>query len=504
MIRGIRFAGILLAVVFVMSTDYARQAPIDSDGLRQWRDELVALFNSRDIQLVEVGCLVAYILGFAVWRHWQLRRTTNYSKDTNRQGWGASELKGLKELHRLNGLHRLHEGREILRTGCLLIFCATAVGRFFAGPSNPAGCTDAPVLLFGVVVGQALQFICLSRRNANEVLKLSEDILTACLILFTIAVFLQPSWWHGFQYHGERRWQGIWWNPNTFGMLMAVGVVMALGMMNAEGRMQNPERWRWAKLALCFAGAVVMGVGLVKSYSRGAWLGVALGLGYLAYRAVQWPGYRESRLAGFLRRNWAPLGVLMVSVAVLGLWMRRDTENLPARRVLSVANVNDFSWRNRLVAYEGGLQMMGARPWFGFGWGQPKEVYEALYMPVNLDDGRAIDLNDYFRVGMTLGLPALVCFIAYLFLSLAGPWGTGQPPSGAVGTSPSPGEAAERWLSITCRAGLIVLLVGFWLQQGLFWLSLTVPFWVLLELASSAEASSHNPLRELESCNKES
>jgi O-antigen ligase len=152
--------------------------------------------------------------------------------------------------------------------------------------------------------------------------------------------------------------------------------------------------------------------------------------------------------------------------------------------VLSVANVNDFSWRNRLVAYEGGLQMMGARPWFGFGWGQPRGVYEAFYMPANLDDGLAIELNDYFKVGLTLGLPALACFIAYLFLTLAEPCGAGQPPSGSAPTAPSaPGEAG-RWLGVTCRAGLIVLLAGFWLQQGLFWVSLTIPFWVLLDLGS--------------------
>jgi hypothetical protein len=103
-------------------------------------------------------------------------------------------------------------------------------------------------------------------------------------------------------------------------------------------------------------------------------------------------------------------------------------------------------------------------------------------MPANLDDGRAIDLNDYFRVGLILGLPALACFIAYLYLSLANPWGEAPPPLVPAGVSPNPAEETERWLGITCRAGLIVLLVGFWLQQGLFWLSLTVPFWVLLEL----------------------
>lgn len=469
MIRSIRFAGLLLAGVFVMATDYVRLTPIDSDGLRQWRDELVALFNSRDIQKAELGCLAGYVLGFAIWRSWHLR--TSHA-DPKRQRY------------------------EMLRTACLLIFCADAIAHFFAGPANPSGGTDPAVLLFGVVVGQALQFICLTRRDANEVLKLSEDILTAFFVLFTIAVFVQPGWWHGFQYHGQRRWQGIWWNPNTFGLLMGLGLVLALGrmlspkaeMLKAEGEHQT-SHWRlWLRQGLFLAAAGVMGVGLVKSYSRGAWLGAALGLGYLAYQAIQLPGHRESTLICFIRRNWSPVGVLVVSTVVLGFWKYRDTENLPVRRVFSVANVNDFSWQNRLVAYEGALQMMAARPWLGFGWDQPKAVYENLYMPANLDDGRAIELNDYFTLGTTLGVPALLCFVMYVALGLARPVAADHEP-----LSSDLGHRASDFQPAVCRAALIVLLVGFWLQRGLFWLSLTVPFWVLLELAGSAAAYSPSP-----------
>jgi O-antigen ligase len=476
MIRSIRFAGLLLAGVFVLAPDYVRLAPIEFDGLRQWRDELVSLFNSRDIQLVEVGCLAAYILGFAVWRHWQLRRTTKYTNHT----------KGAK---------------ETVRTACLLIFCGLAIGHFFAGPSNPSASTAAPVLLFGVVIGQALQFIRLTRRNAKEAFELSEDILTAFLILLTIAVFVQPGSWQGFEYHGQRRWQGIWWNPNTYGVLMALGVVLGAGrilsskaeklkteMLKAEGEHRTSHWGVWVRRVLLLGAAGVMAVGLVESYSRAAWLGAALGLGYLGYQSIKWPGYRESALARFLRWNWLPLGVLAASLVVLGFCTYRDTGNLPVRRVFSVANVNDFSWRNRVVAYEGALQMMGARPWLGFGWDQPKRVYEALYMPANLDDGRAIELNDYFTLGTTLGVPALLCFVLYVALGLARAVATDHgPPTSDFGVRTSDFQGA------VCRAGLMVLLVGFWLQQGLFWVSLTVPFWVLLELASPVTAHSGRP-----------
>jgi len=39
-------------------------------------------------------------------------------------------------------------------------------------------------------------------------------------------------------------------------------------------------------------------------------------------------------------------------------------------------------------------------------------------------------------------------------------------------------------LKTTCRAGAIVLLVGFWFDGGLFKLATASTFWILLELGS--------------------
>ena len=40
------------------------------------------------------------------------------------------------------------------------------------------------------------------------------------------------------------------------------------------------------------------------------------------------------------------------------------------------------------------------------------------------------------------------------------------------------------WLQTTCRAGAIVLLVGFWFDGGLLKLATAATFWILLELGS--------------------
>ena len=194
----------------------------------------------------------------------------------------------------------------------------------------------------------------------------------------------------------------------------------------------------------------------------------------------------------WFQKNWHPASLILASVLVLALWCFRDTDFLVARRVFSVGNVNDLSWRYRLDAYEGGLQMMATRPWSGFGWDQPKTVYEEFYMPTKLTDGRAIELNDYCVIGLTLGVRAFACFLGYLFLSLFPPW-PGDADSRMDGTVNEEVDVPpERWLDAICGAGLIVLLVGFWLQRGLFCLSLTVPFWVLLEFGRRKGIGSPN------------
>ena len=216
---------------------------------------------------------------------------------------------------------------------------------------------------------------------------------------------------------------------------------------------------------------------------------------------------------------------------MLAFWSFRDTKWLPARRAVSVGNVNDFSWRNRVAAWEGALQMMADKPWFGFGWNQPERVYDSFYRPARLTEGAAIQMNDYFMLGSTLGVPALLCFLMYIGLSLKGSLKSKvQSPksevqsSGAEVQSPKPkvqspeSEGGSSYSSIqspvgaaqeaeggrpgtqlvreptldfrlwtldsaaVCRAAAVVLLIGFWFDGGLFKLATAAPFWILLEL----------------------
>jgi len=483
----------------------------------------------------------------------------------------------------------------------LLVFAALQYGLSYRSAS---GSTFALMLLGGVVLGkgagfwagweaqkfrhltQSLSPVEAERVSAEPTRHVFIGVLVALLVA---AALLKSETGLQFQYRGQGRWTGPWDNPNIFGMLMGVGCVLAVGQvigrLKAKGQsskalfehptsnFEHPtsnegpkesEIWRWLKLVFFVTAAVVCGLGLVKSYSRGAWLGVAVGLGYLGWSwwtarthltlalktkhlirpsATFSPSDAEKGTLGgeggalscvscisWLQRNLVPLSVVLLSLVILAFWNFRHTEQPTARRAFSAANVNDFSWRNRLAAWEGAVQMMASKPFLGFGWNQPERIYDQFYRVPKVTESAAMQMNDYFTLGTTLGIPALFCFVAYVVLSLKGYRVTTAPPSqptnrsrrrkeaeraanpmrpprhlggynvenhgevraasGAESNLGMPATGWKRcptpeWLRATCRAGAIVLLIGFWFDGGLFKLATGSVFWILLELGRS-------------------
>jgi O-antigen ligase len=112
--------------------------------------------------------------------------------------------------------------------------------------------------------------------------------------------------------------------------------------------------------------------------------------------------------------------------------------------------------------------MMRDHP-LGVGWNQAVSVYDKNYSPPK-DGAAALTMNSYLMLGTELGLPGLLCFVAYVGLCLHG--------KGRM-------QNEECRIQTACRAGAIVLLVAFWFDGGLFDLPTAAVFWVLLELGNS-------------------
>jgi hypothetical protein len=376
-----------------------------------------------------------------------------------------------------------------------------------------------------------------------------------------------------YQYRNLTRWQGVFNNPNTCGQVAAGALVLAVGLLGCSLASKAKRKGLWVAVAL--AAAVALAVPLGFTFSRGAWLGCALGLAYLGGQGWSWfskrllrnggapvsepawagadycrSGDRRSAVGegaggsvevsrGFagrvglvVQRNLLPLAIALALLGVTAFWLFRFTEFKPVRRAFSVGNINDSSWRMRVEAWEGALNIIAHSPWVGSEWKKPELTYYQFFQKPKVLEGAAIQLNDYFIVGMTWGIPVLACFAAWVWSAFrprrwgvsesAGErsrpgcssvrpraelhgarigqtvpgWESPMQPAGAqaatpgAGALPVPTEPASRaaqdeWLKATCRAAVVVLLVGFWFDGGLFKWALAVPFWLLLEMGRS-------------------
>jgi len=474
---------VLIALLLVLCLFANTPVIIDSRFLGSSVFEAIALSCDSTTQWVMFACCGVYFLTF----YWLERRAPfdRFWYLNNPSDWVAAMLL-------LGGIHYALSYGSASRSAYAL------------------------TLLAGVALGKGMAACAALKGNRNNV--------TATVVFVLTTLLAVAAGWHvetgqAIEYRGQRRWTGPWDNPNTFGMLMAVGVTLTAGQilslftphevrakmfrvrfqMSGVGKtaVATPQStggawWRRFKLLWYMVAALVCGIGLLKSFSRGAWVGAAVAVMYLVGQFITcqmsrapWQNKKQ------LRRNLplVPTGVVVVSLLVLVFWNFHNTEHTAARRVLSVANVNDFSWRNRVIAWEGALQMIADGALFGLGWNRPEPLYENFYHISKVYEGAAIQTNNYFTLGTTLGIPALACFLVYVGLSLtrraerergAASW----PPS-QHGEGVSSPDTCHSSLATTCRAGAIVLLVGFWFDGGLFKLATGATFWILLKLGNA-------------------
>jgi hypothetical protein len=413
-----------------------------------------------------------------------------------------------------------HEARPLRRLGnpdiWLIGLLICAVVPRSAGRLSSLGSLEVLMLLVGVAFGKGARSWALSERGFRQTCTGGVWTPFLLVVLLMVASFWGSDTDTALQYRGHSRLAGPWKNPNTFGVLMALGTVLALGHLllgrgfgtrrgfetdeSGCGRLAQQHgggtgrrntgpcshplevgRWAWTTFFLGAAG--VMSVRMLQSCSRAAWFGLALGLAYLAEEASR-QAYllpaRSSDLRGravrWLGRNGIPATAALGAALLAGCWTFRNAESFFVQRALSVVNVNDFSWRNRAAGWEAAVLMMADRPLFGFGCRQAESACDQYYRVARVGDLTALQTNDYSLLGTALGLPALAFFLGYIGTSLS-PKAKVHPPSAVLlWRTGSPMSAT------VCRAGAVVLLVGFWFNGGLFKLATGATFWILLEL----------------------
>jgi O-antigen ligase len=363
---------------------------------------------------------------------------------------------------------------------CLIVFAV--IHYIIDAPPWPA--TAAITLLFGAALGKGARFALRQQDDVKWQKRKDRELDQKAFLAGLVVLLAFSSWWRlkMFSVYRGPRWMGLWDDPNTYGTLMGVGILLASGLIatslkprvhdsKSEFKIQSllkPPHSFAAINAILLTAIFMMTVGLVMSYSRGAWLGTAIGVLYLAN------AHKKFNL-GFV----LPV-IFIVTIVVYLFWNATpDSSSWYVKRM-------DFgrpSAQHRVAAWKAGLEMMQDHP-FGVGWNKTVETYQQHYSPPEYG-AAAICTNDYLMLGTQLGIPALICFVAYVTLCFRNPKSDVRDLN-----LQTPGEHAypitlDRILhstQVTCRAATLAMLVEFWFDGGLFKLPTASTFWILLEM----------------------
>lgn len=359
---------------------------------------------------------------------------------------------------------------DIFLLACTLFGVGASIFQFETMARSP----QVIVWLWGMAMGQVVLGLCYSSREGRQESEycgfLHMFAFVAVLCFLSAGSMVNLSLPIDYYYRDHVRWSGAWDNPNQFGLLMGTGLVLSTGMlaffMRTLRAFQGLGNIVFAMG--CLVGMLLLARGLLHSYSRGSWFGVIFGLSYLVINGRYVTGRWR------WRGSIIPLVVIVISIMVLAYWQFGQTQNVLLRRFFSVSNGNDFSRGNRIEAMKGALQMMGERPWGGFGWSRAEDSYEYYYLSTKVFNGQAFEMNNYFMMGASVGIPAMLCFGMYLWQVFK---------LSARRKSDAESQKVE-WFQVTGRAATLVLVVGFWFDGGLFQLATTSTFWILLELGN--------------------
>jgi O-antigen ligase len=145
-------------------------------------------------------------------------------------------------------------------------------------------------------------------------------------------------------------------------------------------------RWPWG-----LVGALgLTTAALVMTHTRGAWIGLAVGVVLLL-------GCRQKRF----------LLVLPV-VAVVIFWAAPDAVRV---RIRSIVNPQDVTARERLYMWSSGLQMIRDHPWTGVGINGVRGVYQDYKHPNAVRDQRAHLHSNAFQIAAERGLIGVACWL---------------------------------------------------------------------------------------------
>ena len=196
--------------------------------------------------------------------------------------------------------------------------------------------------------------------------------------------------------------------------MLAVGLASGAWLLAPRGR-KNP--WNTALNVAKIGGhhfvsfgCLFDGLRLVQSYSRAAWLGMNCGLAYLFWSNRRRLKFKiQSWRIPWIVKNKFSVSFILASFLVLAFWHFRQTDEILFHRAVSSVNPVDFSWRNRISAWEGTFQIAAEHPWFGVGWSQIEPCLKTIICLQNQASSRPFERIIISCLAPFLDFP--LCFV---------------------------------------------------------------------------------------------
>ncbi|MEZ4643452.1 MAG: O-antigen ligase family protein [Chloroflexota bacterium] len=336
----------------------------------------------------------------------------------------------------------------IPRTPLLLplsLFAYVALLSLLAAPSFTAGLRE--LLKWGEIALVLLLVIDEASR-----LRQAHWYLLGALCLAGVTQAMLGIWQFGLRGDGPEHFLvlgrfyrafGTFMQPNPFGGFMNLTLLLALGALagsvkwvkweerrgkREEGgeRREEGGRWGlvWRPLSLVLAVVVVLtGVGLVASWSRGAWLGAVAGTAVLVlfFPQKRWHGIGLALI----------VGVAAVAVLGVGIYFNRLPTSIVERvtssfsddlrfddvRGIDITNDN-YAVLERLAHWQAALGMARDHVWLGVGFGNYEAAYPD-YRLINWADALGHAHNYYLNLLAEVGV---LGFLAYCLFWTAVFW----------------------------------------------------------------------------------
>lgn len=288
--------------------------------------------------------------------------------------------------------------------------------------------SEAARILAAVMMFVLLERVLTNRRRALWV-------LVGCFAAAPIPMLLgayQAASGHGtFASQGLSRVRGTFLHPNAFAFFLAVLVLLDLALLpRTKGRAR-------LLLALFLAPS---GVLLVLTYSRGVWVGTAVGI--LVVGAIS---YRQIIVIAVV------VGLCLLAVpSVAG-----RLTNVDQQRNLSGTAGNSLVWR--VEYWRGAASLAGQNPVTGIG---------LKMAPFSTDEGKVLH-NDFLRAFVEAGTVGLLAYLAVL-LALAGAARDclrrtrGSPDSLARGVAVGFTACVAAYIVVSLAGNLISQVVVLW------------------------------------------